>query len=222
MQRPGARTASPGCSAFTGTVDIATALAGAVVATLGVYLAGPLLGWAGEQRHFAALFGAALLLSTGSTPNGILRLFNRFDLITVCEAIAPVVRLVGSVTVWWLGGEIAAFLAVWAAATFLQMIAQWIVALTLTPARLQFGRSAFSGAVAENSRLWRFMLQTNLSNSLSLFWSQLGILAVGAVAGARHRRRVPSRQQARQGHRQAGADPDQRALSRAGPAGREQ
>ena len=168
---------------FTATVDVATALGGAVLAALGVHLAAPLLGWTGEQRDLAAMFGAALLLSTGSTPNGILRLFNRFDLITICEALAPVVRLVGSITVWATGGGVAAFLAVWAAAALLQALAQWIVALRLTPARLALGRGAFESAVAENARLWRFMLQTNLANSLGLFWSQIGVLAVGGIDG---------------------------------------
>ena len=55
---------------------------------------------------------------------------------------------------------------------------------TVNRSRLAFGRQPFRQAVGENDRVWRFMLQTNVSNSIGMFWMQLGTLAVGAVAGA--------------------------------------
>ena len=168
---------------FTGTLDVLTAIGGAIVAAIGVHVAAPLLGWTAEQRHLAALFGAVLLLSTGSTPSGILRLFNRFDIITFCEAVAPSVRLIGALVGWATGGGVATFLIVWGAAAILQSIVQWIAALSVEGGRLELGRSAAASAVAENRRLWRFLLQTNFAASLSMLWSQLGVLAVGAVAG---------------------------------------
>jgi O-antigen/teichoic acid export membrane protein len=168
---------------FTATLDLASALIGAALAVVGVHLAAPLLHWSAQEQNRAALFGAVLLLSTGATATGMLRLFDRFDLLTLTEAVAPLVRLVGAIGVWALGGGVVAFLTVWAIAALAQAIAGWAAVIAIHGSRLSFGRSAFAGAVAENRKLWRFMLQTNLSNSLSLFWLQTGTLAVGAVAG---------------------------------------
>jgi O-antigen/teichoic acid export membrane protein len=169
---------------FTATLDWASAAVGAVIAIVAVPFVAPLLHWSGAEQGTAAIFGAVLLLSTGATPTGMLRLFDRFDLLTYTEAIAPLVRLLGSIAAWWLGGGIVAFLLVWGLAACGQTIGQWVAALFIRCSRIAIGRRSFALAVNENSRLWRFMLQTNISNSLSLFWLQTGTLAVGSVAGA--------------------------------------
>ncbi len=169
---------------FTATLDWASALGGAVLAALGVMLIGPLLEWSDPEQQRAALFGAALLLSIGATPAGILRLLDRFDLITYCQAIGPAVRLVGSIAAWFLGGGVGAFLAVWASAALLQSAATWAVALGRSGRRISVGRRGFGRAVAENSGIWRFMLVTNASSSLGLLLEQVGTLAIGGMAGA--------------------------------------
>jgi len=168
---------------FTATLDGASSLIGAVLAVLGAYLAAPLRHWSVEEQNQAALFGAGLLFSTGATATGMLRLFDRFDLLTLTEAVAPLVRLIGAIAVWAMGGGVVAFLTVWAIAALAQAIAGWVAVIAIHGSLLSIGRSAFARAVTENPRIWRFMLQTNLSSSLSLFWLQTGTLAVGAVAG---------------------------------------
>jgi O-antigen/teichoic acid export membrane protein len=168
---------------FTATLDWGSAVIGAAIALLGVHLAAPLLHWSADERTLAALFGAVLLLSTGATATGMLRLVDRFDLLTVTEAVAPLVRLLGAIAVWIFGGQIIAFLVVWGVAAVVQAIAGWVAVIAVHGLRLSVGPRAFRRAAVENRRVWRFMLQTNLSNSLSLFWMQTGTLAVGAVAG---------------------------------------
>lgn len=168
---------------FTTTLDLATALAGAALAALCVPLAASLLHWPAELQRSASWFGAALLLSTGATPNGVARLFDRFDRLTYTEAVGPSVRVVGAGVAWWMGGGVGMFLAVWALAAIAQSLVGWWTAYVIHGGLPSFGRAAFGDAVGENRKLWRFMLQTNASSSLSLLWLQLGTLAVGAVAG---------------------------------------
>jgi O-antigen/teichoic acid export membrane protein len=168
---------------FTATLDAASAIIGAAFAVLGVHVAGPLLHWSAGVQAPAAIFATVILLASGGTPSGMLRLFDRFDLQAYTEATGPVIRLGGSIGAWALGGGILSFLAVWGVAALSQTIAQWVAAVGIHGSRLAFGRRAFAKTLKENHRLWRFMLQTNISNSLSLFWMQLGTLAVGAVAG---------------------------------------
>lgn len=168
---------------FTATLDAASTIVGAILAIASIPLAAPLLHLSPEVVRPAAVFGTVILLASGGTPAGMLRLFDRFDLQAYTEAIGPIIRLVGSLAVWALDGGVVAFLAVWGAAALGQTIAQWIAVVAIHGARLKFGPRAFRQAEQENHRLWRFMLFNNISNSLGLFWMQLGTLAVGAVAG---------------------------------------
>jgi len=168
---------------FTATLDAASTIVGTAIAVGGVQVAAPILHWPAELRLPAAVFGCIVLLASGGTPSGMLRLFDRFDLQAFTEAIGPIVRFAGSAVAWAAGWPTVGFLAVWGAATILQTLAQWIAVVAIHGSRLTFGRAAFMQALRENRRLWRFMIQTNLSNSLGLFWMQLGTLAVGAVSG---------------------------------------
>jgi O-antigen/teichoic acid export membrane protein len=169
---------------FTATLDFGSAFLGASIAVLGVPLVAPMFGWTPEQQTSAALFAAVLLLTTGATPTGMLRLFDRFDLVAFAEAVGPLVRLGGSLVAWLAGANVSVFLIIWATAAIAQALAQWIAAVVVNRSRLAFGRKHFRQAVQENESVWRFMLQTNVSNSIALFPMQLGTLAVGAVAGA--------------------------------------
>ena len=169
---------------FTATLDFGSALAGALIAAVGAPLVAPLFDWSARDQLSAAAFGAILLLSTGATPTGMLRLFNRFDLIAYAEAVGPLFRLGGSFVAWLNGAHVGTFLAVWAAAAVAQALAQWAAALAVAQSRPAFGRRGFRRGRIENEGIWRFMLQTNISNSVTTFWLQLGTLGVGAIAGA--------------------------------------
>ena len=169
---------------FTATLDFGSAFAGALIALLGVPLVAPMFEWAPQQQTEAAWFGAVLLLTTGATPTGMLRLFDRFDLVAFAEAIGPLVRLGGSIAAWLAGADVRTFLIIWASAAVAQAGSQWIAAVVINRSRLAFGPRPFREAVQENERIWRFMLQTNVSNSVGMFPAQLGTLTVGAVVGA--------------------------------------
>jgi O-antigen/teichoic acid export membrane protein len=169
---------------FTATLDAGSALVGAALALAAASLAGSFLGWAPADEQRAAWFGVITLLAIDATPQGILRLLDRFDLIAYCQAVAPALRLIGSLAAWAAGAGIAGFLLVWAIALAMQSAMLWIVALGPAGRRLRLGRSALKSARAENPGIFRFMVSTNFSSSLGLFGEQLGTLAIGGTAGA--------------------------------------
>lgn len=169
---------------FTATLDWGSALVGVVLAAIGVKFAGPLLGWTGEQQFGAAIFAAVLLLTTGATATGILRLFNRYDLLGMSESTGPATRLIGAAIVWTAGGGLAAMLAAWAIAAMIENGAQWTAAIAIRRTRISFGRTAFSTAAAENTHVYRFMFQTSFASSLGLLGERVGTLAVGTAGGA--------------------------------------
>jgi len=168
---------------FTAMLDFGSAVLGAAIAAAAAYLVAPLFGWTLPQENQAALFSAVLLLSSGATPTGMLRLFDRFDLLTFSEAIAPIVRVIGALIAWLLDAGVNGYLIVWALAAVGQTLATWASALLIRRSRVSLGPAAYRRAIEENPGLWKFMIQTSLSSSLGFFWLQAGTLAVGAVAG---------------------------------------
>jgi O-antigen/teichoic acid export membrane protein len=168
---------------FTTALDAFAILAGSIIAIAGVPLVGPWLNWPAHEQFLAALFAVALLLSTSGTPSGILRLFDRFDLLASTEALIPVIRLAGALAAWAAGGGVVTFLIVWGASGLGQTLTQWCAAIAIHRTGFSFGWTGFRRALRENRRVLRFMILTNLSGSLSLFWMQLGTLSVGGVTG---------------------------------------
>lgn len=168
---------------LTATLDVASALIGAISAILIAPVVTPLLHWNFAQQHYAQVFAAVLLLTTGATPTGVLRLFNRFDLIAYTDAISPAIRVLGSIITWIMGATLVSFLIVWALAAAVQTLAQWVAALSVQSVRPKFGSRPFARALRENRGILKFMVQSNVSSSLNSSM-QLGILAVGAVAGS--------------------------------------
>lgn len=167
---------------YTASLDWLGGAIGAVVGALGILLIGPLLHWTSADVHAAIWFGTALLLTSSTTPAGMLRLFNRFDLQVYSEMLAQVTRFAGCLVGWAIGAGVAWFLSVWALAALLQLVSQWGMVLVLGH-RLSFGQRALRLASHENPGLWSFMLKTNVSGSLGLFWMQCGTLLVGVFAG---------------------------------------
>jgi O-antigen/teichoic acid export membrane protein len=163
-------------------LDFASGLLGALIAVAVVPLITPVLHWGPAQQWYAQAFATALLLTTGATASGVLRLFDRFDLLAFTDAVSPAIKFLGALAAWMTGAGLATFLVIWACAAAAQMIAQWLGALRLQTARPRFGARAVVRAIRENPRILKFMVQTNVSNSLNSSM-QLGILAVGAVAG---------------------------------------
>jgi O-antigen/teichoic acid export membrane protein len=167
---------------LTVSLDFASGLLGALIAVAVVPLVTPVLHWDPAQQRYAQAFATALLLTTGATASGVLRLFDRFDLLAYTDAVSPAIRFLGALAAWMTGAGLGTFLVIWASAAAAQTIAQWLGALRLQTTRPRFGSRALIRAIRENPRILKFMVQTNVSNSLNSSM-QLGILAVGAVAG---------------------------------------
>jgi O-antigen/teichoic acid export membrane protein len=169
---------------FTTLLDCAGAALGALAALVAVPLVARWLGWDSGEQARAAWFGVALLLSIGATPTGMLRLVDRFDMITWVQAVGPLVRLGGALAAWAFGAGVEGFLIAWAAAALAQHAATWTAALALTGLPIAFSRQGLRAARGENEGIWRFMLTTNAAGTIGLLTDQLATLAVGGAAGA--------------------------------------
>lgn len=167
-----------------GAIDVSGALVGTLVAFVVYYGFGGALDLNPEFIDMAFWFNVALLWSRMTTPNGIVRVLDRFDLGTYVEAVVPAGRLIASLLIILLGPTVGRFLFAWAFFDLLTGILYWVVALRLVPSALNhdtFGH--LRQTLSANPDIPKFFGITYVSSTLDALYKQGPVLAVGALLG---------------------------------------
>lgn len=167
---------------FSLRLDLIAAVAGAAIALAGAAVAGDLLGWTDVWDDEAMLYCTSVAFMVVQAPVGVLRIFNRFDLLAAQTTVASAVRLVGVILVWAFHGDVAAMLGAWYAGT----VAAFVFLVVAGNRELHRKGHGFRGRIARPLTdgfpgLWRFVWATNASASLDKLLTQFGTLAVGAL-----------------------------------------
>mgnify|MGYP003131290648 CR=1 FL=1 len=165
-------------------LDIAGALVGAVLAVILVLSLAPLFGWSDQLVRYALIFAAASLLFVKSTPNGILRLYDRFAVAANVEAALTAARLVGAVIVWLATPSIGSFILVWALAEFAACALSWVLALRASRSLRWSEVPAHPRQVLQDTPgLGRFAVITNIAQMVGLAGKQVPVLLTGLFVG---------------------------------------
>ncbi|MGA0604740.1 lipopolysaccharide biosynthesis protein [Phenylobacterium sp. VNQ135] len=169
---------------FTLFLDVVSTLLGLGIGIVGSFAFAGRLGWSQEMAPVAALYMLSIVFVVSAMPTGLLRLFDRFDVLAQQTALVGLVRVLGSVAAWTVGGGVPAFLLAWAAGS----IAGWLylVALGLAELRRRDLLTGFSwkGRLTEGMPdAWRFAWNTNLASTLDVAFTHVATLVVGALVG---------------------------------------
>ena len=173
---------------FTAGLDLAASAAGCLVAAAAAWALAPAFGWTPEVAALAALYATSTFFMVTATPVGLLRLFDRFDLLARRDALGAAVRLAGAGVAAALGGGLPAFLGAWYAAVALGGLA--LIAGAWTELRRRGLLAREEGSAARRVRaaeahpgIWGFVWSTNLMTTLSLGSTHVATLCVGFVLG---------------------------------------
>jgi len=128
---------------LTLSIDIATSAVSFVVAIVAVPLAVRLFEWDDSLVSAAMIFSITLLASGIGTPKGLLRMFDRFDVLGVQLMISPVLRLLGVIAVSLTTADIKWFIVVLAIGTMVGNI--YLIARGWMEFGRRVGGSVFSG-----------------------------------------------------------------------------
>ena len=170
---------------FTLFLDVASSLVGVAVAVAAALLFGDRFGWTPADSPKAALYCLTIMVMASATPTGLLRLFDRFDLIAAQAPISSLVRLAGSGLAVLFGASLGGLLVVWAAGTvvaFVYAAGQAILEMRrrdLLAGFRWFGTPLTAGMPGA----WRFAWATNFNSSLDVAFTHAITIAVGALAG---------------------------------------
>ncbi len=153
---------------LTMLLDLGSAVLGMGVAAAAASTVGPWLGWGPEVVPLAMLYSVMILFTITATPTGILRLFDRFDLLAAQSAVTPALRLIGAGGAYLSGAGLGAFIIVWLVSGVAGRLA--LVALgwrEFARQGLMHGMNfSLRRLVKPHPRLWRFVWSTNLNMSL--------------------------------------------------------
>jgi O-antigen/teichoic acid export membrane protein len=175
---------------LTVLLDLGSTLLGVFVAILAAPLLAPQLGLSAEWVPAVQLYAISIFFMVTATPTGLLRLFDRFDLLSVSNAMGSFVRVVGALWIFARGGSLELLLAIWFASTMtsgLWLIGHSLRALSarglLRGPKLGY-RELASGHEGIAAFVWTTQANTTLSAGTRHFATVIvGFLLTPAAAG---------------------------------------
>jgi O-antigen/teichoic acid export membrane protein len=84
----------------TTRIDLAGGIGATLAGVAAAGAAGSLLHWDQQMTSLAGLYSLVMLSSVINTPNGMLRLYDRFDALSIFYIVGPTVRITGVIIAW--------------------------------------------------------------------------------------------------------------------------
>jgi O-antigen/teichoic acid export membrane protein len=166
-------------------IEAGLALLAILVAILLVPLVGPRLHWSPEVMRLAGFYSLAIVTGVRATSQGLVQLVRRVDLLGVAQLTSPLVRLVGTTVIYFAGGGLSAFLALWLLSALLEAIGFWTLGLWA----LQQVRQRepiwgpMRGVRSNNDGFVKFIVSTNVDITLRDFAPALVPVVIGWSLG---------------------------------------
>ena len=169
---------------FTLVLDLASTALGIAIGVLGSMLLAGQLGWTTTQAPAAALYMFSIAFMVSATPLGLLRLFDRFDIMARQAALIALIRLIGSIVALVLNAPMEGFLLAWAVGTIVSWL--YLAGSAYRELRKRELTKGFfwRGPLAHDMPgIWKFAWNTNLASTLDVAFTHLATLIVGALVG---------------------------------------
>ena len=171
---------------FSAAIEAIGAAFGCFLAWLLIYHSDGLIHINPNFVDPAFYFCCAMLVAVVSTPTGIVRALDRFDMAVYVEALVPIGRLLAAAIIWATGPTVVKFLIGWAVVDLIETVAYWIMARRLCPEAVRVGHIRdWRQAIGENPGIRHFALVTYAASTLEAVMRNGPLLAVGALVGTR-------------------------------------
>ena len=170
---------------FTLLLDLGFCVLGTLVGMLAIPLVAPWFGVTPELAPLATIYCLMILFNFKNTSLGLLRLFDRFDLIALMQMLVPTLRLVGALGAFLFYQHVAAFLLVWFGAGVLQCFATvWLGGREFS--RRGFGNDmnfSLQQLLRPHEGILPFIWASHINRTLHTSSVHIATLIVGALTG---------------------------------------
>ena len=164
-------------------LDLLSGIAGMIAALALLPLLG---GWFGIERGYLAAAAAYCLIipvMAASTPVGVLRALDRFDLLSWQGTMKPILRAVLTGIAFLDGWGFSAFLFIWLGTELVSELALWLLCGREMKRRDLIAGTRPTLRPRELDRAWAFAIRVNLTYSLESAWGPIARLIVGGLLG---------------------------------------
>jgi O-antigen/teichoic acid export membrane protein len=167
-------------------IDFSSSLGATLIGVAAVPVAAWLLHWDTQVTQWAGYY-ALIMITTGvNTSNGILRLYDRFDALSVQSTVAPMLRMLLVTLAWALDGGMLMFLLAWGFAYCVGNI--YMFARGMLELRTRLSTPLWEGyrwreILDHDGGFWRFIGVVYWQTSLDLVPKQLSTLLAGNLLG---------------------------------------
>jgi O-antigen/teichoic acid export membrane protein len=168
---------------FAFALDVVSGIAGMVV---GAALLPFIAQWVGINADYlwlGILYCTVVPIMSSATPDGVLRVLDRFDLISWSSTLLPISRAILAAVAFINGASFPIYVAIWFVTDLIGNLYPWYLGWReLTRNGLHVGirptlkPTALPGA-------WRFAIDVNLASSIQAVWGPIGRLVVGGLLG---------------------------------------
>jgi len=166
-------------------LDLIGAALTLVLAIFGAWLLAANQGWENNETIAVIVFTTLLVLSSRSTPTGLLRISDRFGDAALPDMLVPIIRLVGTGILVLTQPTIWGFLAIWLLSEFVPTILVWINVLRQLKLPLRWSNlPRLNSLQLRFPGIGRFALWSNASSSFKLTSQQMVAVIVGVYVGA--------------------------------------
>jgi len=167
-------------------IDMAAALLAAILAIVAAPLAGHFLQWDSEMVAWAAMYSLIILATANGTPNGILRIYDRFDALSVQFTVAPALRFLMVSFAWALDAPMPAFIVAWGLAFSVGHI--YMTVRGLKELKAHMDSSLWSGfrwleIRDRQQEFWKFTGVVYWQTNIDLLPKHVSTLLAGALLG---------------------------------------
>ena len=168
---------------FTSALDLGAALLGTLIALLGAPVIGPWLGWDDHTIRASMLYAGIIPFTVNATPSGVLRLFGRFDLLSLHVTLRAALRLVLTLVAYALDCSLYGFLTAW----FLSEVGGQLILVGMgwREFRCQGLLDGMGGSLRSvthiHTGLWRFVWSSKIDSTVKLARGPFTILLVGGM-----------------------------------------
>jgi O-antigen/teichoic acid export membrane protein len=170
---------------FCTILDFATAIVGTVLAVIIIYFFSNWKGWQQQTIYTGLVFSFWILFNLNGTATGLLRLFNKFKFIAAAKITASALRLILIIFAYLFSGGLIVFAAIWVFSIMIE--SALLLGGGWREVKKKTGDNFLKAKLnitAKDKNIWKFVLSTNLNQSVRLASRELDVLIIGATLGA--------------------------------------
>lgn len=171
---------------FTLRLDMLSLTTSVAVAMLLAPLTAFWLGWPESAAGYAVWFALTIPFITAATPTGMLRLFDRFDILVRQHALNAIIRFLGVLILFLASFDHQVLIIIYATGSIVSGLYLWSVCFTEARSRglLPRLRGRWSTLSAGFPKIWRFVVVTNLTSMMDTILIHATVLVVGSMLGS--------------------------------------